>query len=187
MSRLIVLSLAVLLAGPCGGCVSTPPEVIKLHAKQAMLLNELERSHLALLEAYIEEKLESFERFYFETYGPRYRANWLAAFEQQHGRPYDEERDFPLLYNDLVAEYQERIEPIQSLRRELTAAVRAAYADMAVAHSVTGDWIESVQSLSGSQRRTADTVLGAVNPSLSVEAIDEQIDRLRRLLDGKEE
>lgn len=182
MSRLTVLSLAAVLACVLGGCISTPPEVIKLHAKEATLIGDLERAHLALLDAYIEEKLAGFERFYFETYGPRYRANWIAVFEQKHGRPFDEERDFPLLYNDLVAEYHDRVEPIMALRREMTGAVQAAYADVTMAHSVTGDWIESVQGLSGSQRRAADSVLGSVGPSLNVEAIEERIEELRRRL-----
>ena len=178
----IVPTLALLLACCCGGCISTPPEVIKLHAREATLIGDLERSHLALLDAYIEEKLANFETFYFQTYGPRFRENWIEAFMEEHGRSYDEARDFPLLYNDLVAEYQEQVEPIQRLRRELAAAVGAAYADVAVAHGVTGDWIESVQRLSGSQRRTADTVLSAASPSLTVGAIEDEISELRRRL-----
>lgn len=182
MFRLTILSFAAVVSAAAGGCISTPPEVIKLHAKESTLIGELERSHLALLDAYVEEKLANFETFYFQTYGPRFRERWTEAFMLEHGRSYDEARDFPLLYNDLVAEYQERVEPIERLHRELGASVRAAYADVAVAHGVTADWIESVQRLSGSQRRTADTVLSAAGPSLSVGAIEDQIEEIRRRL-----
>lgn len=173
--------LAVLLA-VLSGCVSAPPAVVKLHMKEAELIGDLRAAHLALVDAYIAEKLANFETFYFNEYGPRFRVNWEAAFRQSRGRPYDPEQDFPLFYNDLVAEYQDLVRPINEIRHALRASIDDAYGQVEEAHAVIGDWIESVHRLSSSQRRTANEVLAAADPSLSVESIESAFAELRKRL-----
>src|ERR1041385_2685206 len=94
--RLLPFAVMLLVAG----CVSAPHEVVTLHEKQGAMMQELKRTHLAMIDAYVDEKLQTFERFYFEKYGPVYRKNWEADFNAKMGRDYDAGKDFALFYND---------------------------------------------------------------------------------------
>jgi hypothetical protein len=161
------------------GCVSTPPEVAILHEKQGELMAELKRAHLAMVDAYVAEKLQSFEQFYFQEYGPVYRRNWEAAFKEQLGREYDREKDFPRLYNDLVAEYNATIQPIAQLRTDLHVRISGAHDQALAAHDTVGGWIRSVEKLSSAERDAANRLLKAIHPALSLDQVDQAIERLR--------
>src|SRR5688572_7628305 len=98
------------------GCVSAPYEIARMHEKEGELVAELRRAHLAMVDAYVDKKLEVFDDFYFREYGPKFRKNWETTFAAKTGRAYDPDRDFSLLSNDLVASYQNNIEPLNKLR-----------------------------------------------------------------------
>lgn len=174
-TALLVVAWSFLLAG----CVSAPHEVVRLHEKQTILMQDLQRTHLAMIDAYIDQRLKNFEAFYFAEYGPVFRKNWEASFRSVTGRQYDPETDFRLFYNDLVAEYQVNVEPITKMRRDLRDAVSTAYAQTSQAHDAIGGWIRSVEGLNQSQRETANKLLGAIAPSLSLDQIDQAIEQLK--------
>lgn len=48
-------------------------------------------------------------REFCNEYAPEYLKNWKQAYKERVGLDYEEERDFPLLCNDLIAEYQEMV------------------------------------------------------------------------------
>src|SRR5690349_1525990 len=109
------------------GCVSAPHEVVKLHDKEGQIMQELQRTHLAMIDAYVDEKVKMFEDFYFKQYGPVYRRNWESNFQKINGRPYDTDKDFALMYSDLVASYQLEIEPLNKLQSELRERILKAH------------------------------------------------------------
>lgn len=180
-SLLTALAWGLLLAG----CVSAPHEVVSLHEKQTALMQELQRTHLAMVDAYIDQRLKNFETFYFSEYGPVYRKNWEAAFKDKFGREYNPESDFQLLYNDLVAEYQYTVEPITKMQRDLREAIAMAHDQAAQAHDAIGGWIRSVERLNRSQRDAANKLLKAIDPSLSLDKIDQAIETLKAAVNKK--
>lgn len=149
-----------------------------LHSKEAELLKELRRTHLAMVDAFVDKKIEVFETFYFNEYANSFRTNWEKAFQQNQGRVYDPARDFPMFSNDLVASYQQNVEPFQKLRVELRDQVATAHDQVAEAHQGVGDWIRSVEKLTKSQRTAADRLLQSINPALSVEGIETKVNSL---------
>ena len=76
-----------------------------------------------LVDAYIDQKLQNFENFFFKEYGPVYFSHWIESFKTLKGRNYDPSVDFPLLYNDLVAEYQAETKPIEQERRQIRSTI----------------------------------------------------------------
>jgi hypothetical protein len=172
--RLAVSMMLLILSG----CASTPPEVVTLHSKQTTLMQDLRRTHLAMIDAYVDQRLDVFEKFYFEEYGPAYRKNWEAAFKRKTGRDYSPDRDFVAFYNDLVAEYQKRTEPVVQLRANLRASLIQAYDQAMQAHDAVGAWIRSVERLQTSQRDALNRLLNAANPSLSLDSIEQELKRL---------
>ena len=78
-------------------CASVPPQVAKLHQKEYEIIASLKQSHIAMVDAYVDQKIVAFESFFFKEYGPRYLKNWQQSFKAVYGRDYDERRDFNLL------------------------------------------------------------------------------------------
>ncbi len=165
---------AVFLAG----CVSAPHEVVKLHDREGQIMQELQRTHLVMIDAYVDEKVKIFEDFYFKQYGPVYRRNWESSFQKLSGRPYDADKDFALMYNDLVATYQQEIEPLNKLRAELRERIVTAHQQAAEAHDAVSGWIHSVERLNTAQRDAANRLLSSVSPSLSLEKIDTKVSEM---------
>jgi hypothetical protein len=179
--RVLLASFALALAG----CVQVPPEVIKLHEKEAEITRELKRTHLALVDSYVNERLLALEKFYFGTYGPAYLKTWKQEFKRQKGRDYDEAQDFAILHEDLIAEYQDKTRPIETLRADLKAAVTKAYDQFGQAHGTVGAWLASTKKLSDTQRTLTNQLLQGIDPKLSLESIDQKIASLQTELLGK--
>ncbi len=177
MSRLDPFHLpltATLLVGMMS-CASVPPQVAKTHQKEQEIIESLRAAHLAMVDAYIDKKLEDFERFFFNEYGPVYFENWTAAFEQVNGRPYDSGRDLPQLYSDLVAEYQAESALIDQMRVQLREAIATEYRNALDAHQAVGGWLDAMEKLNSAQRQSIDTLLGSIQPGLSLDLIDDAV------------
>jgi hypothetical protein len=167
-----LLLLSTLLAQ---GCASVPEEVVTLHQREGEIIASMRQTHLALIDQYVSKRTEAFEAFYFHSYGSDYLKNWKAAFKQVEGRDYEELRDFPRLYNDLVAEYLNRVEPLTAIKRDLRRAVNAEYDNVDRAHTAVGEWIKSVARLESAKRVNANEVLKAAGSELTVEGIEKKI------------
>lgn len=157
------------------GCVSIPPEVLLLHQKEADILQELRRTHHSLVDAYVDQKLSLFENWYFKEYGPVYMKNWKKNFKDQIGRDYDPDRDSSIFYNDLVAEYQVLVEPIEDIRKNLRGRVQTVHNQAGEAHSAVGRWLRSVRKLNASQREAFNQLLAAIDPKLSLNSVDKAV------------
>jgi hypothetical protein len=181
-TRFSCLVLFALLGLAWSGCVRVPAEVVQLHAKEITIVGELRRTHLALVDSYVDVRLAGFEEFYFKTYGPEFLTNWKAEFKRVKGRDYDEAKDFALLHQDLVATYQDKIKPIEALRTELKEAILAAYAQHKQSHEAVQAWLLSAKKLNDTERALTNKLLGAIDPKLSLEAVDRKIDELRTQL-----
>lgn len=175
ISRAIRHQSFVVVMFLAAGCVSVPPQIAETHAKELEILQSLEESHLSMVDSFIDQKKKNFESFFFNTYGPVYVRNWKKAFEEMKGRPYDPARDFPQLYNDLVAEYQAESAPIEEVRILLRDAISAEYRNALMAHQAVGRWLDSLEELNSSQRDSINALLQNIDPELSLDAIDDAI------------
>ncbi len=167
------------------GCISTPHEVVLLHEKEADLLRELRRTHLAMVDSYIDQKVESFEQFYFNTYGLAFRKNWEKHFQQKTGRAYDSDKDFPQIYNDLVAEYQNEIQPLNQMRLDLRREIDAAHQQITESHEAVAAWLKSAEKLKRAQRDALNTMLKSINPTLSLDKVDAKVAEMKNALAAK--
>ncbi|SNR35184.1 hypothetical protein [Lutibacter flavus] len=156
-------------------CAAVPPEVIKTHQKEFEIIENLQSSHLAMVDAFVDQKILVFENFFFNEYGPVYRSNWIDAFKEYNERDYDSERDFPKLYNDLVAEYQEELAPIEKIRFNLKTAIALEYKNAIDAHTTVERWLDNLKKLNDSQRTSINSFLGSVKPGLSMSTLDDTI------------
>ena len=182
---ILAITRCILITLIATGCVSAPPQVVLLHDKEGELLKDLRRTHLAMVDAYVERKIEIFDAFYFKEHAVKYRQKWEAAFAARMGRPYDPDRDFSTFSNDLVASYLKNVEPLNKLRADLRDQIIAAHDQVAQAHQTVGAWIHSVEKLNTSQRETANKLLGAIDSSLSMEKIETRIDEVTTSLINK--
>jgi len=178
-------ALFVFLAIVIAGCVSVPPEVVLLHDKEAEILKDLRRTHLAMVDAYMDKKVEAFDAFYFKEYAVKFRQNWERAFAERMGRPYNPDKDFSTFSNDLVASYLTNVEPLTKLRADLRDQIAAAHDQVAQAHESVAAWIRSLEKLTTSQRNAANKLLGAISPALSLEKIESRIDEATTTLINK--
>lgn len=167
------------------GCVSVPPQIAVLHEKELGIIKELQKTHLAMVDAYVNQKISDFEQFYFKVYGPSYRTTWEANFKSVRGRDYDPDKDFPIFYEDLVAEYIEVIEPMESQRSELHDAIGGKYRLAISAHESIGTWINSVEALNNAQREAVDSLLGGIKPGLSLDSLEEAFGRAKDVATAK--
>ncbi len=167
-----VLLVLVLGALVLPGCASVPPQVAQTHQKEEEILLSLRSSHLAMVDAYVEQKLANFEHFFFNEYGPPYVEHWKASFRTLNNRDYDEQRDFSQLYSDLVAEYQAEATPIEAIRADLKSAIAGEYANALMAHQAVGRWLVSFEKLNASERAAFDSLLAAIKPGMSLNAVD---------------
>jgi hypothetical protein len=170
MKMLIVL-VGLLLAG----CVSVPPQVVLTHQKEKEIVENLRISHLAMVDAYVDQKLAEFETFYFQEYGPAYHEYWLESFPTVKGREFDQAKDFSLLYSDLVAEYLDVSAPIEEIRTGLKTSIQTEYGNALQAHEAISDWLESLQKLTDAQRDAADSILSGAHEGLSLDKVDEAV------------
>jgi hypothetical protein len=166
--RWAALALAVVLTG---GCASVPPQVAQTHQKELEILTSLQQSHLAMVDAYVDQKITVFESFFFREYGPAYLRHWRTQFKAMHGRDYDEARDFQTLYNDLVAEYQTEVAPLETIRRDLREAIAREYRNALGAHEAVGSWLKSLERLNAAHRESLDRLLAGVKPGLSLDSV----------------
>ena len=157
------------------GCVSVPPQVIKTHQKELEIIEALRKSHIEMVDAYVDEKLQNFEKFFFDDYGPVYLKHWQKSFKTTYSRDYDPKKDFSLLYSDLVAEYQDLSTPIEQIRYELKAAITTEYSNAIAAHQAVDRWLESLEKLNKSQRGAIDALLTGIKPGLSLDSVDQAI------------
>jgi len=167
------------------GCISIPPEITKTHSKELEIIEALKVSHLAMVDSYVDQKILVFEAFFFNEYGLVYRSNWIESFNEVTGREYKEETDFPKLYNDLVAEYQEQILPIEKIRFDLKTSIITEYTNAIDLHKTTGNWINNLEKLNDSQRKTIDSMLSSIKPGLSLNSIDSAINNAKDKLETK--
>ena len=156
-------------------CASVPAQIAKLHQKESEIIASLQKSHIAMVDAYVDQKILAFESFFFKEYGPSYLKHWQENFKAVYGRDYDESRDFNLLYSDLVAEYQVEVAPIEQIRSDLKEAILREYRHLAAAHEAVDGWINSVEKLNSAQREAFDNLLGAIKPGLSLDSVDKAI------------
>jgi hypothetical protein len=140
-----------------------------------MILQGLQRTHLAMVDAFIEAQRDVFDDFFFAQYAPAYFVNWKTHFKSTTGRDYDESRDFATLSNDLVAEYEDISSPLAALKRDLYLAINAEYSNTFLLHHGVGDWIQSVGSLSDSQRSAINRLLSEAKPGLTVDSIEQAV------------
>jgi hypothetical protein len=56
-------------------CVHVPPEIAQAHLKENEIIKELQRSHIAMVDAFIAAKRDSFDQFFFAQYEPAYQAH----------------------------------------------------------------------------------------------------------------
>ena len=138
-----------------------------------------------MVDGYMANKVREFEDFFFAEYGPVYRVNWMKNFEAVQGYAYSSENDFGLFYNDLVAEYQELVEPIHRVGEELRASVESSYRNALDAHEATGAWLAAHQELTSIQRQTVEDLLSMAVPGLSLDRIDEVIGQARALVEAR--
>jgi len=157
------------------GCASVPPQVAKTHQKELEIIESLQSSHLAMVDAYVDQKLQNFENFFFNKYGPVYLNHWIESFKTINNRDYDPSKDFPVLYSDLVAEYQAESEPIEMSRSDLKAAITTEYRNAIEAHKAVGRWLDNLEKMNDSQRKAIDSLLAAIKPGLSLNSIDQAI------------
>lgn len=64
------------------GCASVPPQIAQIHQKELEIIQSLQKSHLAMVNAYVDQKISIFEAFYFDCYGPVYLKNWKRIFKE---------------------------------------------------------------------------------------------------------
>ena len=162
------------------GCTSVPPQIAQVHLKEKEIIESLRVSHLAIADAYMEKRLEQFEDFYFKEYGKIFYKNWMEAFQKQKERKYDPEKDFPAFYQDLVAEYQIRSASIVEMRSQLRKDITIEYRNALGAHSSVGEWLDVLNKLNEAQRQGIDSVLGSIRPGLSLDSIDDKIERIKK-------
>jgi hypothetical protein len=183
MKTMIVFRpIAVAMALALGGCTTIPHEVIRLHEKEAEIVSELQRTHLALVDSYVDQRLSQFEAFYFTQYGPKFFDNWKAGFARTYEREYDPAKDFNLLHQDLVAEYLETVKPVEELRLKLRSAIQEAYSQFFEAQGVVQAWLVSARKWNETQRTLTNKLLGSIDSSLSLETIDQEIKRIETRL-----
>ncbi|WP_452226822.1 hypothetical protein [Lacinutrix cladophorae] len=171
MKKLLFLFLIITIIS----CVTIPPEITKSHSKELEIIEALKVSHLAMVDSYVEQKILAFENFFFNEYGPVFRSNWIDSFKEINGRDYQQENDFPKLYNDLVAVYQEQILPIENIRFQLKTSIITEYSNVKELHKTTGNWINNLEDLNDSQRKTIDSLLDNIKPGFSINSIDKAI------------
>jgi hypothetical protein len=167
------------------GCASAPPEVRKVHSKESEIFESIKKSHLALVDAYMAQKVQAFETFYFSEYGPAYVRNWKEIFKAGSGRNYEESRDFNLLHADLIAEYMETIAPLDSIRLELREAVTSEYAQAFAAHAEVDTWLASMEKLNASKKEALNKILGAAKPGLSLSSVENLVEKMKEKASSK--
>ncbi|MFT6899091.1 MAG: hypothetical protein ACJA13_003523 [Paraglaciecola sp.] len=182
---LLMRSSVVLLFILLSGCASVPPEVAQAHQKELEIIETLKASHLAMVDAYIDQKLIVFEEFFFDTYGIAYLTNWKSDFKNDRGRAYEEKKDFSILYADLVVEYQEAIQPITTMRHDLKQSITAEFTNAIQTHKAINAWIKSINSLKGANTAVLDKILEGIKPGLSLDAIDAEIAKSKKVITEK--
>lgn len=180
-----VVGIVTIYALTLFGCASVPPQVAKTYQRELEIIESLRSAHLEMVDSFIDQKLENFERFFFNTYGPVFLNNWIAGFKTLNSRDYDQSRDFPVLYNDLVAEYQTESAPIEKIRTELREAIKREYRNAVEAHKAVGRWIDSLEKLNKAQRKSLDSLLEAIKPGLSLASIDQAIETAKKNVERK--
>lgn len=178
MKKILVVLVGLLLAG----CVSVPPQVVLTHQKEQEIVENLRVSHLAMVDAYVDQKLVEFETFYFQEYGPAYHEYWLESFEETKGREFDQTKDFSLLYNDLVAEYLDVSAPIEQIRSNLKTSIQTEYGNALQAHEAVNEWLESLKKLTDAQRNAADSILSGAHEGLSLDKVDEAVASAKQMV-----
>lgn len=155
------------------GCITAPPEIVKLHQKELEIVTELQRTHTNLVDAYIWQKTLRFKTFFYREYEPDYKKNWKVGFQKWQGRPYNENEDSWIYTRDLIIEYEELKAPIDEAAQNLKKALSQEYTNAKLANEAVGRWIDSVRKLNESQRLAINSILSAIKPGLSLEAIIE--------------
>ena len=168
------ISIAVAMV-VLSGCTSVPPQVVQVQLQEKAIIESLRTSHLALVDVYMAKKFEEFENFFFTKYGPHYHDEWMKAFRKKEGRQYEFKQDFPFLYNDLVAEYQEKSKQVSLLHSELRQSIVMEYRNALDAHITVSRWLEALKNLNETQRNVTDSVLKSIRPELSLEVIENKI------------
>jgi hypothetical protein len=175
------VTVVVVLAAVLTGCAaSVPREIALVQEKELGIINSLHQSHLAMIDAYVDQKKLAFEDFFFTEYGPAYLTHWKSNFRTLKNREYDEQRDFGLLYNDLVAEYLDQAAPIEDVRTQLRDAIIREHENVVLAHESVTRWLSSLEKLNAAQREMLNSMLGAVKPGLSLDLVDQAVDQAKQ-------
>lgn len=98
-----------------------------------------------LADAYIDLKLGYFEQFFFNKYGPVYLYHWKRAFKDFQYRDYNPNTDFPMLYNDLVAEYLDMVTPFEEIKRNLRISLGRNVVEMTKGD--TGTFVKTAKEM----------------------------------------
>lgn len=181
--------LVVLCAAMLTGCAATVPrEIALVQEKELEIITSLHKSHLAMIDAYVDQKKLVFEDFFFTEYGPAYLTHWKDNFQTLKNREYDEQRDFPILYNDLVAEYLDQVAPIEDIRTQLREAIIREHDNAVLAHESVTRWLSSLEKLNSAQRDMLNSMLGAVKPGLSLDMVDQAVEQAKqRVIEANKE
>jgi hypothetical protein len=174
MAALLVITTVFAVSSM--GCASVPAQIAQTHRKELEIIQSLRSTHLAMVDAYVDQKLRNFEQFFFNQYGPAFLKHWIAVFKSLNDRDYDSTKDFPILYNDLVAEYQAESAPIEKMRVDLREAIATEYRNAIAAHHAVEGCIDSLEKLNASQRQAIDSLLAAIKPGLSLDSIDQAVE-----------
>jgi len=173
--------LMVLCAAVLTGCAATVPrEIALVQEKELEIINSLRQSHLAMVDAYVDQKKTIFETFFFTEYGPAYLNHWKENFKTLKNREYDDHRDFALLYSDLVAEYSDQVAPIENIRTQLRDAIVQEYDNAVLAHESVTRWLSSLEKLNASQRDMLNSLLGIAKPGLSLDLVDQAVEQAKQ-------
>jgi len=157
------------------GCASVPAQIAKTHQKELEIINSLQQSHLAMVDAYVDRKILNFKSFFFKTYGPAYLKHWRNNFKAVYNRVYEESRDFHVFYDDLVAQYQGEVAPIEDTRNELREAILRQYRHAIEAHQVVGGWMNTLKGPNLANIEAIDRLLGAINKELSLDSVEKAV------------
>ncbi|MBD9358618.1 hypothetical protein [Methylomonas albis] len=160
------------------GCASVPVEVAQLHQKELSMIKTLEASHKNIVTAYFDSRISEFEGFYFKQYAPRYLENYKEAWENQNGKKYDYEQNFPSFYESSIAVYQSEIQPLYTLRNKLLTSIDDEYSKLITSHQAIDTWLKSVNDLNDADKKAINNILDGAIPGLSIDSIKGEVDNV---------
>ncbi len=177
----LLLAAIVLLTG----CASVPPEAVQLNASVTQALQDLRTKHENLVNAYFGTRVESFDRFFLQTYLPEYEQAQRNAWPQVYGIAFDPDNPAHRaeLTGNTIAEYEDLVGQIRALERQFLQELDAAYTSLIRANETVTALLVSGNRLGQSESAIVATAAGFV-PGLDTAEIDRRIDEIANRLGG---